>query len=102
MQRNDMTRRAPSLLVLPLLALGACTQFPALDATITPELEAAPYPDLVPLEPLLARAQAGQSDPVAVRSDLEGRLGRLRARAAGLRGSVLTGRERQRLEEGLR
>ena len=86
--------------LIALLALGACTQFPELDRTITPDLEAAEYPVLVPVDPLLARATEGQVDPVRTEAALLGRLARLRARAARLRGSVLTGRERQRLSNG--
>ena len=85
-----------------ILALGACTQFPQLDSTITPDLERAEFPALVPVEPLLATATAGRVDPVQTETALLGRLSRLRARAASLRGSVLSGRERQRLREGFR
>lgn len=94
-----ISRFAP---LLAVLTLGACTQFPQLDRTITPELERAEYPTLVPVEPLLARATTGRVDPVQTEAALLGRLSRLRARAARLRGSVLSGRERQRLREGLR
>ncbi|MGJ8617507.1 MAG: hypothetical protein ACSHWS_11760 [Sulfitobacter sp.] len=92
------------LCILPftLLALSACTQFPTLDRTITPELENAEYPALVPLDPLLATATAGRVDPVQTEKALIARVARLRARAARLRGSVLTGRERLRLAQGLR
>ncbi len=93
-----MTRA--TFLALLALALTACTQFPELDSTITPELEAAEYPDLVPVEPLLAQARAGRVDPQQTEAALLGRVSRLRARAARLRGSVLTGRERQRLRNG--
>ena len=92
--------RLPALAIL-CAALAGCTQFPALDRTITPELEAAPFPALVPLDPLLARATAGRVDPVATETAVAARVARLRARAARLRGSVLTGRERQRLAQGL-
>ncbi len=95
-------RRLTLPLITALLWLAACTQFPALDATITPELAAADYPELVPLEPLLAQASAGRIDPVATQSGLTGRVAGLRARAARLRGSVLTGNERVRLAEGMR
>lgn len=86
---------------LTLLVLSACTQFPELDRTITPALENADYPALVPLEPLLAAAKAGRIDPVQTEATLNARIARLRARAARLRGAVLTGRERQRLAQGL-
>ena len=96
------TRPSLWFATLALATLGACTQFPELDSTVTPELAAAPYPDLVPVEPLLAQATAGRVDPVQTEAALQGRLSRLRVRAARLRGSVLTGRERQRRREGLR
>lgn len=89
-------------LPVALALLGACTQFPALDRTITPELERADYPALLPLDPLLATAQAGRVDAVQTEATLIARVARLRARAAQLQGAVLTGRERQRLAEGFK
>lgn len=88
------------LLTLAAFSTG-CTQFPALDRTISQELEAVAYPALVPIEPLLAQADAGQVDATVTQANLNGRLARLRARAARLRGSVLSGREKQRLAQGL-
>ncbi|MEX3315926.1 hypothetical protein [Sulfitobacter sp. PS-8MA] len=102
--------------------MGGCTQFPALDRTITPEMEAADYPDLVPIDPLLAQAEAGRIDPRQTEAQLTGRaarletranriggartdqaaadrLARLRARAAQLRQAGLTPPERERLED---
>ena len=97
-----MKRHAPRRMILPLLlAVAGCTQFPALDRTITPQMEAAPYPDLVPLEPLLAQLQSTGTDPEATQAQLTARVDALRRRAARLRGSVLSGQERQRLAEGL-
>jgi hypothetical protein len=87
---------------IALLALSACTQFPALDRTITPSLENADYPALEPTEQLLARAKAGRVDPIQTETTLNARVARLRSRANALRGSVLTGRERQRLAEGFK
>jgi len=87
-------------LALSLLAAG-CTQFPQLDQTITPQMEAAPFPKLVPVDPLLANIRTSGVDPVQTQNALQARVARLRARAARLRGSVLTGPERQRLARGL-
>ncbi|WP_208597516.1 hypothetical protein [Sulfitobacter delicatus] len=93
-----------------------------MDRTITPEKEAADYPDLVPIDPLLAQAEAGRIDPAQTEAELTGRaaglqsranrisgggssaasasrLARLRARAAELRQAGLTPQERKRLEE---
>ena len=97
-------RLKSSLCVLSVLAFGvtACTQFPQLDRTITPALEDADFPALVPVDPLLATASAGRVDPLQTQANLQGRVSRLRARAARRRGSVLSGRERQRLAQGFR
>lgn len=92
----------PSLSVLTLCLISACTQFPELDETVTPELEAADFPALVPLDPILANARSAQSQTLRTEAALEARVANLRARAARLRGSVLSGPERQRLAEGLR
>lgn len=92
----------PSLYALTLCLISACTQFPELDETVTPELEAADFPALVPLDPILANARSAQSQTLRTEAALEARVANLRARAARLRGSVLSGPERQRLAEGLR
>jgi hypothetical protein len=95
-----MTRAfAPALLPLALLALTGCTQFPALDRTITPAMEAADYPELVPLDPLLAGIRDSAVDPVEMETALSGRLARLRAKAARLRGPILSAGERARLNQ---
>ena len=85
---------------LALSVLGACTDFPALDRTITPQMEAAAYPALVPIEPLLAQATAGRVDAARTEASLNARLARLRNRAAALRGPLLSTSERQRLTRG--
>jgi len=69
-------------LFLGVSLLAGCTQFPELDRTITPALEAAPYPDLVPIDPLLAKATAGRIDPLRTEAALTGRAANLEARAA--------------------
>lgn len=84
------------------LGLAACTQFPDLDSTRTAEIDAADYPDLVPLEPLLAQSTAPATDPVATEAALSSRLAGLRGRANGMRDAVLSNTERERLAQGLR
>ncbi|UWR27451.1 hypothetical protein K3757_05805 [Sulfitobacter sp. S223] len=91
----------PAVLCAGLSLLGACTQFPALDRTITPALEAADYPTLVPMGPVLASAEATGVEPVQATATMNARVAALKARAARLRGSVLSGAERQRLAKGL-
>lgn len=89
-------------LVASLALTGACTQFPALDRTLTPELEAAEFPALVPIEPILVRAQTSGVEPVQTAAAIDARVAALKARAARLSGSVLNGPERQRLAQGFR
>ena len=97
-----MKRAHSSFILMAVLTLvGACTQFPALDRTVTPELETAAYPNLVPLAPVLAAANAGGVEPQQAGAAIDGRVAALKTRAARLRGSVLSGPERQRLAKGL-
>jgi hypothetical protein len=84
------------------LALGGCTQFPELNGTVAPELEAAAYPALVPLEPLLNSDTLPVTDTVQTTQDLQARIAALRARARALqRRAVVDGSARQRLSDGL-
>ncbi|WP_299691089.1 hypothetical protein [uncultured Tateyamaria sp.] len=69
-------------LILPLtLIVAGCTQFPDLDATVPPAAVNAPFPTLVPLEPLLAANAAVVSDPEATTQSLQARVAALRNRA---------------------
>ena len=90
--------------ILPLAAitLAACTQFPELEHTQTAELDAAEYPALVPIDPILARIEAPTTDPLETEASFDARLAGLRARADRLRRTGLTQEEKQRLEQGLR
>ena len=88
-------------LAVPLLLTAACTQFPALDRTLTPTLAAQPFPDLIPIGKGLSAAQTSGTDPARTDAALDTRITALKARAARLRGSVLSGAERQRLARGL-
>lgn len=80
------------------LALGACSGFPELEGTIPADVENADYPDLVPLEPLLARAAPAVADPVETSAALDARVAALRARANALqRRAILNNGTRTRL-----
>lgn len=85
-----------------LALTGACTQFPALDHTLTPELVSSQYPALVPIDPILAAARTRTTNPNQATAAIDARVSALRARAARLSGSVLSGAERQRLAQGFR
>lgn len=91
----------PAALLASLTLTGACTQFPQLDHTSSPELANSDYPMLVPLGPVLAAAQTSGIEPVQATAAIDARVSALQARAARLRGSVLSGAERQRLANGL-
>ena len=109
-------------LILALLPLAACAEFPVLDTRIPEAERAAPPPVLSPLAPLLATADALPGEPgfaptltaaaqdLATRADaLAGtaagaseaeRLAALQARAEALRDGVLSEEERERLAAG--
>ncbi|MGK7752022.1 MULTISPECIES: hypothetical protein [unclassified Roseovarius] len=90
-----LIRRLPALALA--FALSACTQFPELDGATSRETRNAPYPALLPVEDLRARvAEPRVTDRTA--PSLEARVAALRARAARLRGSVIDGASRARLD----
>ncbi|MTJ04018.1 MAG: hypothetical protein FH759_04895 [Sediminimonas qiaohouensis] len=73
-------------LTVLLPAIPGCTRFPALDDTVAPQDEQAPYPALKPIEPLLDDPQdSAGSDPDTQEEALKARADALRARAARLR-----------------
>ncbi len=89
----------PIAVLVPVLALCACTQFPELDQTATTGVSEAPYPDLLPLSALLAdRAPTATREEAAA---LTGRAEALRRRADALRGDVIEPEARTRLETGV-
>ncbi|MDF1728819.1 MAG: hypothetical protein P1U53_13840 [Sulfitobacter sp.] len=94
-----MRSPTPLALILAALTLIGCTQFPELDGTVSPEVQNAPYPALLPLEPILVQAAPSPLDTEAVQSNLDSRIAGLRARADRLRGPILSGPERTRLGE---
>jgi len=81
------------------LALASCAAFPALDQTITAADRAAPYPSLTNIDALLAAAPVDRAGPSL--QTQESRIAGLRARAARLRGPVLSRGETQRLQRGV-
>ena len=96
-------RRLFRHLALPLaLLIAGCTQFPELDATIPTSVENAAFPELVPLEPLLAANGPVVSDPQATTQSLEARVTSLRARARSLQSrAVIDAGTRARLRRAL-
>ncbi|MEO1139976.1 MAG: hypothetical protein AAFW87_11020 [Pseudomonadota bacterium] len=86
-----------AVLVL-LVTLAGCSQFPELDDNLSSEARAARYPDLVPVEDLRAGLTAPRITDETT-TTLEGRVAALRARAARLRGTVIDRNSRNRLEQ---
>jgi hypothetical protein len=84
-------------LLIPLLALAACSDFPAFDTTIDAATRAAPSPDLVPLDPIIAAADRPSTITPTSVTQSEGRAASLRDRARALRGPLLSEPERDRL-----
>jgi hypothetical protein len=70
--------------LLASAVMGGCTQLPDLDSQITPAAKAAPYPALVPLDPLLDQAAASQTTQTTTGAQ-NARAAALRARAAQMR-----------------
>lgn len=92
------------LAALALLILSACTQFPELDARVGPDATRGPYPDLVPVAPLVARADGLEASPTTspeALANVDARIARLKARAAGLRGPVIPAPVRTRMLRGV-
>lgn len=83
------------------LSLTGCAQFPALDGTLSAATEAADYPDLVPLDPLLANVDATNTDAGATAGAINGRVAQLKARANRLRRGVVDGQTRTRMTTGV-
>ena len=83
-----------------ILGLSACSQFPELDESVDSQARDAPYPDLVRVETLKANLPDTRIEPDAA-DDVESRVERLRARAARLKGTVIDGQSRERLQAGL-
>ncbi|MEL6295271.1 MAG: hypothetical protein AAFR10_13510 [Pseudomonadota bacterium] len=91
-------RLSPCLVILA--AISACTQFPELDDAVSEQAQAAPYPALVDLGPLVTEARASRTDPAEVETSVDARVAALRARAARLRGEVVDAETRRRMQAG--
>lgn len=81
--------------------LAGCADIPDLDDRLTPAAKAAPYPALVPVEPLLAETEQARQIDEDTAPDLQSRVASLRARAARLRRGVVDRGTRQRMDSGV-
>ncbi|MFD1508930.1 hypothetical protein [Lacimonas salitolerans] len=88
----------PLLPLALVVALAACAQFPELDTQTNDIDPNAPYPALVPLEPLVAQADAPRITD-ADTSATEARVAGLRGRADRLRRTGIDAASRARLQQ---
>lgn len=104
--RSDPIRvrfaRLPAALALAgLVAASGCAHVPELDARISPQLQSAPYPALLPLDTALEPLPSPQQASDRIESALAGRRDRLKARAARLQAPVIDDASRARMAAGL-
>lgn len=85
-----------------LITLAACSEFPELEGTVEPAHAQNGFPDLIPLAPLVAQANAATRSAPAAAADLSPRLANLNARAARLRGPVIPAPQRTRMLRAMR
>ena len=91
-------------LILPTLLLATlmgCTQFPELDGTVSDSGKHADFPDLVPVQSLLAQSHTVGPTHEQTVAGLNARLLALLNRAARLRGSVVDANTRNRMRNGV-
>lgn len=93
----------PALLFAALLALavGGCATIPDLDSSVPDSLVNAPYPDLVPLDRLLASQPRARADNETAGSDLAARRDRLQQRARRLNTAVIDADTQTRMQAGV-
>lgn len=89
-----------SFALILVFGLSACTQFPELDGAVTAHGSDANYPDLVPIEPILAQAASGPRTDQTT-DQLSSRVAALKARANRLRGRVVDTSSRDRMRTGV-
>ncbi len=80
--------------------LAGCSNFPELDAAITPAARQAGYPSLMPLDQLVAGAEEVQITEETI-ATLQGRVSGLKGRAARLRGPVIDSATRARMQAAI-
>lgn len=96
-----------NLAILATIAgLCACSSFPDLDDQVSPDVQNASFPALLPVEDLRARVATGPIEPreqpiIAQAEQIDNRANALRARAAGLRGDVIDEADRERLDQDI-
>ncbi|MBM7069321.1 hypothetical protein [Actibacterium sp. 188UL27-1] len=83
-----------------LVLCGACAQFPSIDQTVTLAGQAAPFPQIVNIDPLLAEAANTTVTPDTTAA-IEARAAAARARGAALNRPVVSDRDRARMDQAV-
>jgi len=92
--------RLAAAFALTAITLAGCSNFPELDAAITPTARQAGYPSLMPLDQLIAGAEQVQITEQTL-TTLQGRVNGLNARAARLRRPVIDSATRARMQAAM-
>lgn len=91
----------PALLILPFLACLACAQAPVLPGTGATANSNAPFPDLLPIDALLAAQPQTPQIDTATEAAFDARLADLRQRARRLSGPVVDSATRARMQAAI-
>jgi hypothetical protein len=91
---------AAALVLVGILALPGCTQFPDLDKRLTEADKAAAFPTLVPAESILSGADMVLIQP-ETQTEIEDRITALDRRADGLRATGFDPDTRARMQSGV-
>lgn len=92
--------RFTALFALIATLLAGCSDFPELDAAITPAARNADYPSLIPIGQIVTGAEQVQISAQTV-ATLQARISRLQSRAARLRGPVVDHATRTRMRTAI-
>jgi len=92
--------RLAAIFAITASLLAGCSDFPALDAAITPTARHAGYPSLMPIDQLMTNAAEVQITEETA-TTLQARVSHLKARAARLRGPVVDGASRARMRAAM-
>ena len=86
---------------LVLFGTTACVDVPELGDRVSPALDRADYPALVPIERLLGPATPVREEAETLANQLDARRARLQRRADALQGTIVEPETRARMSEGV-
>lgn len=87
-------------MVICAVWLAGCSDFPQLEASLSPAARAAAYPTIAPFEQINAIDEGGEITPESMQA-LQARAAGLRARAARLRRTIVDRETRARMNAAL-